>query len=1098
MKKAFMISMVMVLLLSVLSASIGVMPNTAYAACPAGEPLVPFPTIGANSVLVDADLDWADCANTSYYHVYFGNSSPPVYLGNTTTNISSWPLTTLTYNTTYYWRVDAFNSSPCYTNGSEWSFTTECGNPGMPGNASPSHSATNVSVNADLDWDDSSDANSYDVYFGTSSNPTTLNGTVTTSNRTMPTLSSNITYYWKVVAKNGCGHSTEGPVWNFTTGCTTPDKPVDPLIPTNGSAPISPDTDLDWADCANASSYDVYFGTSSNPTTLNGTVTTSNRTMPTLSFNTTYYWKVVAVNSCGNNSSGPVWSFTTGCPYPAAPTNTSLWPANSSHWIPVSTTLNWEDCTYASSYKVLIGTDPSALVLNGSPTVSSWAPTGLIINTIYYWQVVANNSCGNTSGPIWNFTTDCAVPSMPSDPSPSNSSTQISVNALLFWGNCSNTSSYDVYLNTSPSFGSPIYSPTTNSCTPTLNSFTKYYWKVVAKNSCGSNNSSPIWNFTTACAIPSTPGSPSPADALSGVSVNPDLDWSDCSYATYYQVYCDINSSPSTLVGTTNYSTLTLPTRIINTTYYWRVVAKNGCPAGSTNGSTWSFTTGTGCTVPSKPQAVSPGNGSANISTIVALNWSACTNASSYDVYLGTSETPVFNRSTTSTTYSVSLNYSTRYYWKVVANGSCGTNASEIWSFTTTCATIPARPQILYPANGAVNLSMSVTLNWSACTNASSYDVYLGTSSTPAFNRSTTNTSYSVSLNYSTRYYWQVVANNSCGTNASDIWSFTTLCTVAPNKPQTPSPINGSTNVSTSVMLSWAPATNASLYDVYWSTSSTPTLQGNTSNSSYQPSQLAYSTKYYWKVVAKNTCGNNSSDIWNFTTGAASAPPPKISFNIGGTNASWNTSSAGVIQQAVNITSVDKKINIYIPSGTIALNSEGEPLDELNMSSAVAYPAASGNRFIVAAFYFEPDGATFNPGIVVTLSYTHAMIPAGVNESSLIVALYNESSSSWEPISNGVVNTNANTITLTVHHFTTFAIQTPPVKHGSAGLGTWVIIVIVFFSAIVLGVIAGLYIKYRRIYGSLYYEDGEDDKGNEWNERNEGNEDNDDEKDFRF
>jgi len=236
-------------------------------------------------------------------------------------------------------------------------------------------------------------------------------------------------------------------------------------------------------------------------------------------------------------------------------------------------------------------------------------------------------------------------------------------------------------------------------------------------------------------------------------------------------------------------------------------------------------------------------------------------------------------------------------------------------------------------------------------------------------------------------------------------------------------------------------------------------------------SNLSYSTKYYWKVVAKNSCGtNNSSDLWNFTTVAAPAPPPTISFDIGGTKASWNTSSTGVIPQAVNVVSADGEINVHIPAGTTALNGEGEPLDELNMSSTAAYPAAFGDRTVIAAFNFDPDGAAFNPGIEITLTYDPDTIPAGVNESSLIIAVYDESSEGWEYIT-GVVNTVANTITFTVRHFTTFTLQTPPVPHAGGGLAAWVIIVIVFFTAIILGVIAGLYLKHRRIYGSLYYED---------------------------
>jgi hypothetical protein len=294
------------------------------------------------------------------------------------------------------------------------------------------------------------------------------------------------------------------------------------------------------------------------------------------------------------------------------------------------------------------------------------------------------------------------------------------------------------------------------------------------------------------------------------------------------------------------------------------------------------------------------------------------------------------------------------------------------------------------------------------------------------------------------------------------------------------------------VLLDWADCANASLYNVYLGTSATPAIYGNTSNSSYQVS-LNYSTKYYWQVVANNSCGTNSSDVWNFTTASASVstPTPTISFDIGGTKAAWNTSSAGIIQQVVSVTSADGMMNLHILAGTRAWNSEGEPLDELNMSRATVYPNASRDRTVIAAFNFDPDGATFVPGIVVTVSYTHSMIPAGVNESDLRVASYNESSRGWEYYNDRVVNASANTITFNVSHFTTFTIQA---TSESAGLGKWVIITIILASAIILGVAGGLYIKYRRIYGSLYYEDegDADDKYDQYRE------DREDEGDFKF
>ena len=998
MKKAFIISIVVVLLISVLSVSFSIAPsaNAADPCDPPSAPDIPSPANLSTWVTVNANLSWAPCANASSYRIYFGTSSTPSWLNNS--SVPNLALPTLNSGTTYYWNVIAVNES-CNTSGPIWNFTTACITPSEPGGPVPNNASSAVSVASDLDWSDCSFATYYQVYFGTNASLLTLNGSPNASNLVLPTLNSTTTYYWKVVAMNNCSN-TSGPIWSFTTGCAIPGTPGNES-PNDASTNVSVAADLDWGNCSDATYYQVYFGTTSTPPLFNSS-TASNLSLPPLTSNTKYYWKVVARNDCGDSTNGSTWNFTTECAALGTPAYNS--PTNASTGVPVNVDLDWENCAGASYYQVYFSTSPSPVTLVGSPNTSNWTLSNLSSNTKYYWKVVAYNGCGgNASGLIWNFTTGCATPGTPDTPTPVNASTGVSADTDLDWGDSSDATYYQVYFGTNASLLTLNGSPNASGwALPPLSANTTYYWKVVAKNGCGGSTNGSIWSFTTGvCAAPGAPGSPSPADVSTGIFIDADLDWGNSSDATYYQVYFGTNSSPSTLVGSPNASSWTLPAMSANTTYYWKVVAKNGC--GSTNGSIWSFTTGV-------------------------------------------------------------------------------------------CAT-PSKPQTLSPINGAANISAPITLDWADCVNASSYDVYFNTSSTPSYYASTNNSSYLLSqLNYSTKYYWKVVAKNSCGlNNSSDIWSFTTVC-VTPSKPQTTplSPTNGSTNISASLTLDWADCANASSYDVYFNTSASPSYYASTSNSSYQLPQLAYSTKYYWKVVANNSCSlNNSSDIWNFTTGAAPAPTPTINFDIGGTKASLNTSSSGVIQQAVDVPSADGKINLHIPAGTIALNNESEPLDELNMSSTTVYHAPSGNREVIAAFNFEPDGATFHPGIEVTLSYTHSMIPAGVNESRLVVEFYNESSSSWEPISNGVVNTIANTITFTVTHFTVFAIQTPPIHGG--GLSIWVIILLIFCSAIVLGVVGGLYIKYRRIYGSLYYED---DEGNERNEGNEGNED--EGEDFKF
>ena len=183
-----------------------------------------------------------------------------------------------------------------------------CLAPGTPGSPSPSADATGVWIDTDLDWADAANATSYDVYFGTPSNPPYY-GNTTSSSYSLPTLSYYAHYYWKVVARNACG-SAAGPVWDFTTECLPPATPS-AAAPADKATGIWIDTDLDWADAANATSYDVYFGKSPGPPYY-GTATSSTYDLPILEPDSQYYWEIVAKNGCGDTASGPFWDFMTG------------------------------------------------------------------------------------------------------------------------------------------------------------------------------------------------------------------------------------------------------------------------------------------------------------------------------------------------------------------------------------------------------------------------------------------------------------------------------------------------------------------------------------------------------------------------------------------------------------------------------------------------------------------------------------------------------------------------------------------------------------------------------------------------------------------
>src|SRR5205807_3035756 len=121
----------------------------------------------------------------------------------------------------------------------------------------------------------------------------------------------------------------------------------------------------------------------------------------------------------------------------------------------------------------------------------------------------------------------------------------------------------------------------------------------------------------------------------------------------------------------------------------------------------------------------------------------------------------------------------------------------------------------------------------------------------------------------STVYYWKVVAKNSSGSTSSAIWSFTTDVPVtsgAPSAPASPSPASGATGVSTTPTLSWAASSNATSYDVYFGTSSSPALAKNVTTPAYKPPTLATARKSNWKAVARNTATRPPSADCSTTT----------------------------------------------------------------------------------------------------------------------------------------------------------------------------------------------------------------------------------------
>ncbi|MCP4628646.1 MAG: hypothetical protein GY850_34830, partial [bacterium] len=187
----------------------------------------------------------------------------------------------------------------------------------------PFDGAENVPVDLTLQWggsDPDNDSLTYWFYFGKLPDPTLIQMGLTFPTLHYPQqLDYETTYYWAAAVVDVCGNITYGPVWSFTTE-EEPDTNRAPYVPVN-PVPFDEATGLPlqvqlmWTGGdpdGDQVSYDLYVGTGTTPPMVqSGLQVTAFNYGAQLACATRYNWKVVARDSGGKATAGPVWSFTT-------------------------------------------------------------------------------------------------------------------------------------------------------------------------------------------------------------------------------------------------------------------------------------------------------------------------------------------------------------------------------------------------------------------------------------------------------------------------------------------------------------------------------------------------------------------------------------------------------------------------------------------------------------------------------------------------------------------------------------------------------------------------------------------------------------------
>jgi sugar lactone lactonase YvrE len=298
-------------------------------------PQLSVPADNAANVSTAPLLSWSEVAGAFRYDVLLDTISPPARVIASDLTETSFTPSNLQPNAKYFWSVvakgDPFCATASKATSSIRSFTTVAGcGVGNFDLIAPANGAQNVdAASLRLSWQAASGAGTYDVYFG-ATNPPALaaSGLTQTSYAPGPATGG----FWFVVAHAACDLTRTATTairsftTNLSTGCTAVPT-VSLSSPSAGATSVPTSVELVWVVVGGAvDTFDVYFGTTSNPPLLRANVGGNVRsvTLTQLNSGTVYFWRLVSKSNCfgGGSTSTAVATFTTRteCVAPGATT----------------------------------------------------------------------------------------------------------------------------------------------------------------------------------------------------------------------------------------------------------------------------------------------------------------------------------------------------------------------------------------------------------------------------------------------------------------------------------------------------------------------------------------------------------------------------------------------------------------------------------------------------------------------------------------------------------------------------------------------------------------------------------------------------------
>lgn len=414
-----------------------------------------------------------------------------------------------------------------------------------------------------------------------------------------------------VTATNSNEESASDDFTLTVTPVNDPPLPFDLIFPDNETTLVTLNPDFSWhpsadIDPGDAPTYRLYLGTDTvNYTQVyEGTDTTWTPAEPLLD-NSTYYWKVSAVDAVGDtmlNSGGARHFYLNMENDPPLPFDL-ISPENEGVLATLFPQFNWHpapdpDPGEALTYRLYLGTtlEDYTRVYEGMDT--TWIPTEpLLDNSTYYWMVSAVDPSGDTvenSGGVSLFflNLDNEAPLAVELVTPTHNSVEVILTPEFYWEagvdpDPGDTLEYDLLIASDSLMAAPQTITTPEHAwvlEAPLEDNSEYYWQVMVRDLAGAETASEVYRFWTNTEL--EPPNPfellSPPDTAQGLTTTPEFIWETASdndprdYAVYTLLVAEDSAFTIVVLCEENLTdTVFTPTEGLDehVRYWWKVIA---------------------------------------------------------------------------------------------------------------------------------------------------------------------------------------------------------------------------------------------------------------------------------------------------------------------------------------------------------------------------------------------------------------------------------------------------------------------------------------------------------------------------------------------